>query len=112
MIEALWSMRVSINKAPVNAGGVVVIETGRIFGGDSAFIWVGEVTVEGGTGTARVKVRQYQAVDGMRSATGLTDYTATFKGAIARDVMRLTGHPDGYPALIIDVELTRQAELP
>jgi hypothetical protein len=112
MLEALWSMKVMMNGKDANAGGVVVIENGRIFGGDSGFTWVGDLKVEGNLGTARVHVRKYQSIPGFHSITGLDEYHATFKGAPARDRMLLTGHPDGHPNVVLTIELVRRAELP
>ncbi len=112
MLEALWSMRVHVNSAPVNAGGVVIIENGRIFGGDSSFIWTGTVHIKDEIATARVHVKKYQDVPGMTSITGLNDYMATFRGQVNHDRMTLVGSPDTAPQAQLHIEMIRRAELP
>lgn len=104
-------MRVHVNNTPVTAGGVVVIENGRIFGGDTDFIWTGSVQVKDGMATARVYVRKYQDIPGFTSITGLNEYKATFSGQVQRDRMMLVGSPDGVPQVKVHVEIVRRAEL-
>jgi hypothetical protein len=112
MIDALWSMTFSSNQAPgLKGSGVVVIENGRIRGGDSMFLFIGDVMVQNDTVKARVRVKQYASPPNMKSLTGRSDYVGLFQGKIDRNNIRLNGTVEGAPQAKLTVDLTRQAEL-
>ena len=69
MVEALYVIEfgdVAVAGRPNS--GVIVLETNRIFGGDSGFYYLGEYTVKDGTVTARADIIRHQ--DGWTSAYG------------------------------------------
>ena len=45
-LEALWLMEFALAQGSWTNGGVVVLETGRIFGGDSQYYYVGTYKVD------------------------------------------------------------------
>jgi T3SS negative regulator,GrlR len=110
MLEALWSIGFITGQGSVGAG-VVIFETGRVFGGDSSFYWVGTYHVKDGTLTGEVDVHRHMEglpfifpeIDGGR---------IRFTGQIASPTMRLTGSLVNDPAHQIAVQFTRLAELP
>jgi hypothetical protein len=57
MLEALWSVGF-ITGQGLHGAGVVIFETGRVFGGDSYFYWVGSYRV----GAGRLLERSTSAV--------------------------------------------------
>lgn len=57
-VEALWSVKFVTDRGHRGAG-VVVFETGRLFGGDSRFYFIGDFTVKENTITANVKVKHH-----------------------------------------------------
>ena len=54
-IEALWAVNYSTPQGAVGAG-VVVFETGRIFGGDSLYHYLGNYTLTGDRVRGRVEI--------------------------------------------------------
>lgn len=62
MIEGLWVIKFLTPDDPTMAlnGGVVVVETGRIFGGDSGYFYVGSLDPAGkGTWNANVRITRH-----------------------------------------------------
>jgi hypothetical protein len=91
-------------------GGVVVIENGRILGGDPSFIFIGDVRVSGENLEARVQVTKYNTM--LPSITGFDNYVAVFEGRVNRQHMQLVGRIEGVPQVRLTVEMIRRAELP
>ncbi|HXI15703.1 MAG TPA: hypothetical protein VNM48_04970 [Chloroflexota bacterium] len=60
-VEGLWSFQTNSHDDPDRYvyGGVVVLETGRAFGGDSAMAHVGDYTVSGDGLTATLRSWQW-----------------------------------------------------
>ena len=117
-IEALWSVRfVGVNGASVSeqSGGVLVLETGRLFGGDTWAFYTGNYSVENGQVSFRVDVGVHYT-DGGESILGgpLVPYslegTATVDAAHKR--MSATLVVIGQPQMRIAAILDRVAELP
>lgn len=54
MIEALYGLEFVSNMQD-GGYGVAILETGRIFGGDSSFVYIGDYEVKNGTVYASVK---------------------------------------------------------
>lgn len=66
-VEGLWSFQTNSHDNPDSYvyGGVVVLETGRAFGGDSAMAHVGDYTVSGEDLTATLRSWQWnKGLDG------------------------------------------------
>lgn len=114
-IEALWSVTFASN-ANRAGGGVVVIETGKILGGDAMFTYVGNirVTPDGETAIADVHCRQYRDdIPGHASIFGpIKEFNLKLEGPYSEQRMLLDGHLVEDPRLKIRIELIRQAELP
>jgi hypothetical protein len=58
-IEALWTVEIPDVKGGWINGGVVVLETGRIFGGDSFYYFLGNYDVSGGNVSGTLNVTHY-----------------------------------------------------
>ena len=64
-LEALWSVRLksavpgAAGYSQFEAAGVVVLETNRLFGGDSSYYYTGSYVGKNGRLTARVEVKHY-----------------------------------------------------
>ena len=111
MLEALWSITFRASNSPHLIGaGVVVIDNGRILGGDTSFTFVGDVRVSGDSLNARVRVSKYNSM--LSSITGLDNYTALFEGKVDRTHMQLVGQVEKLPHIKLMVEMIRRAELP
>lgn len=111
MIEALWSVEFRSNLDLIGSG-IVVLETGRVFGGDSAMIYVGSYTVDGNNIKAELHIHRYASAPGMVSITGLDDYHLQATGKLGTKEILLQGHVVGAPNIQIVVKAVRRAELP
>jgi hypothetical protein len=110
MLEALWSMSFMTGDGTQGAG-VIIFETGRVFGGDSGFYIVGNYRVKDGTITGEVEVQRH--TPGVPLIfPGLDGGRMQFTGPIATPTMILTGNLVQYPTQRIAVQFTRLAELP
>jgi hypothetical protein len=117
MLEALWSVTfVSNANIPLpGGGGIVVLETGRVLGGDTGFTYIGTFGAMPGTGKfhADVAVTKYRDVPGMQSVFGpLTHFNLKLEGTPAREQFRAAGHVVENPNMKIVIEFVRRAELP
>lgn len=115
-IEALWSVTfVSTTGKQLTAGnGVIVLETGRILGGDSAFTYVGHYKYDPRADqiSASIRVRKYGETD-MQSVFGpMYDFELELVGKqLSHDTIRLEGRVKDRPQLQIVIAAQRQAEL-
>ncbi|MGA8864093.1 MAG: GrlR family regulatory protein [Gallionella sp.] len=111
MLEALWSVDFK-SSFGMHGNGVVVFETGRLFGGDSTMIYVGSYKVEHGIIHAEIEVRKYTNVPGMVSVVGLDTFNLTVNGPLGQHELLLSGHVVEDPSRKITIKAIRRAELP
>lgn len=114
MIEALWSVEfysLDACGSISNGAGVVVFETGRIFGGDSRFFYIGNYEIKDGVATATLTSTHYAGP--IESVIGPNEVT-TFQlaGKVEHKKFVISGHIAGNPAVRVKATLTRRAELP
>lgn len=110
MIEALYGIEFESN---VNdeGYGVVVLETGRILGGDSSFVFIGDYKVENNIVRAKIKCTNYRKT--LRSIFGdIDEFNLHLEGKPSDSEFILQGHMIEDPLMKISVKLTRIAELP
>lgn len=110
MIEALYGVEFVSN---MNDGGygVVVLETGRVLGGDSSFVFIGDYEVKDGIVYAKVKCTNDRNM--LQSIFGdIKEFNLNLEGKHAHNEFILQGHMIENPAMKIGVKLTRRAELP
>ena len=101
-----------LNSYQMSGGyGVVVLETGRIFGGDSSFVYIGSYEVTNGIILATVKCTNDR--ESMQSVFGdMKEFTLELEGKPEYQEFVLQGHLFEKPLMRIRVKLTRRAELP
>ena len=110
MLEALWSVEFVSNLEAVGAG-VAVFETGRVFGGDSQYYYLGSFRVVNGVAKADIEVNHYFGP--LSSIFGpLTKFNLKLTGQPNNPVMELSGHLVENPKLQIYIRLTKRADLP
>ena len=110
MIEALWSVEFISNVQNWGAG-VVVFETGKIFGGDSTYFYVGSYDLVADTIHAQVTVSHYAGEP--NSIFGpLKKLSIVGTGKPEQNAFTIQGHVVENPSLQIAARLTRRAELP
>ncbi len=116
-LEALWTVRVVSNLGSGGAG-IVVFETGRIFGGDQDYIYLGKynVTPDGRQLTADVKVSNHS---GNRSSIfgPLNQFTLQIEAPVPAattvgTIMQANGRLVANPMLQIGLLMTLRASLP
>lgn len=111
-IEALYGVEFISNLPVNNIGyGVAVLETGRILGGDSSFVFIGNYEVKDGIVYANVKCTNDRNL--LQSIFGnLKEFNLKLEGSLEKSEFILQGHLVENPSMQIGVKLTRRAELP
>jgi len=108
-VEALWTLEFA-NHAGYG-GGVVIFESGRIFGGDTSFYWTGTYSIKDGAITGKIDVNRHSPV--MQSLLGRDSYSLELAGQLNDQEMELNGSilgEENSPHLV--AILKRKAELP
>jgi len=112
MLEALWSVEFGSNVGGFGAG-VAVFETGRVLGGDSAFMYVGSYRTENGVVYSDIRITKYNNLSDMQSIFGpLTSFSLKVSGKADAKEMVLTGSVVEHPQLQITIKAVRCVELP
>jgi hypothetical protein len=110
MIEALWSVEFVANTQGFGTG-VVVVENGKVLGGDAQYFYVGHCGFENGVLQAHVEITHYAGES--NSIFGAADkFHIEVSGKTAKEKFTLHGHVIGHPELKISMNFTRRAELP
>lgn len=89
--------------------GVVTLVGGRVFGGDSGFLYTGSYTQQGDALNARVHVKQYLA--GVPNVMGLNEFDLELTGKLQGNKIAATGSIPGTP-LRLNGSLVKQGDLP
>jgi hypothetical protein len=89
--------------------GVITLIGGRVFGGDSGFLYTGSYTEQGNALTARVHVKQYVA--GIANVMGRNEFDLELTGTLQGNTLTATGTIPGTP-LRLSGTLTKQGDLP
>jgi transketolase C-terminal domain/subunit len=109
MVEGFWI--VQFEGVQGNGGGVIVLLKGRVFGGDSGFIYTGTYQNDENTITARVLVHNF--LPGVPSVLGVqADVELLLKGTIAQKVVKATASVAGQGIAGLVVKLTKVSDLP
>jgi len=88
--------------------GVVTFVNGRVFGGDSGYMYVGTYTRQGNTVTANVHVKPH--VPGSLNVMGRSEFDLQLSGMVNGDAANLTGTIPGTP-LKLQGTLTKQHDI-
>lgn len=83
-VEALWAVHFGGLYIPgQHNGGVVVLETTRIFGGDSCFYYVGKYDLTDNKLTAQVRITHFNGPNKTAFGTSESDpYDVEFEGVL------------------------------
>ncbi len=97
-------------------GGIVVLETGRVFGGDSIMAYVGEYAISGETLTAEVRAWSWNDAYEGHNVFGMPtpiDHKVIFQGArVSKGRFEGKIWPDGTPEIALKGEMVKICELP
>jgi hypothetical protein len=116
-VEALWTVNFGSNLGAAG-NGVAVFETGRLFGGDTDYTYVGnyDVTPDGKHINADLDIANYSGR--LSSIFGpLAQFKLHIEAAIPKDdgigsFMQAQGYVVGAPQAKIALTLTKRAQLP
>ncbi len=109
-IEAMWTAKFQSNKGAFGTG-IVVLETGRVFGGDSQYYYVGDYSLDGRQISVNISVTHY--ANDIDSIFGrLREFTVILKGEMNEKKMDLRGQANQDGNLQIELTMGRVAELP
>ena len=116
-VEGLWLLRTNQvdDMSTVLAPSVITLETNRLFGGDSAYYYVGDYESSNGTmsGSARVRTHtNYENLENVFGTTGPVDHLVTFNGTTSDVQLSGTMTSNLNPDLVLYWQMTKLAELP
>ena len=117
-VEGMWKFQSGSYLEPTvpRWGSILVLESGRVFGGDSVMAHLGRYEIDRSKITAKARswvwnldVGEIENVFGM---TGSIDYEVVLEGELSGDT--ITGHiwPEIAPAIRFVIRMEKIAELP
>ena len=116
-VEGLWCFQSASRDNPglFEYGGTVVLETGRVLGGDSFLAYIGDYEITGNEITARVRSVQWNYAVAVENVFGMEspiDYMVDLVGV--RDGDRINGFisPEGRPELRLPIVMLFMHGLP
>ncbi|WP_438859950.1 hypothetical protein [Achromobacter spanius] len=109
MIEAVWALK--FGRYGVQEGaGVMVLDAGRIVGGDSSISFVGTYTVQDEKLTAKVHVKRHSRFS--VNIFEIDEFDLVITGVAEAKQLRLLGEVAGQPGAVVQILATRDSELP
>lgn len=105
MQDGLYRVRF---KTPLGSGaGVLLLQGGRVHGGDSTMYYHGTYSVSGGKLTATVTSAEHSSEPGHSSVFGVPRATITLAGNAGAATTVLTGTAKEAPGVKLEAELSR-----
>lgn len=106
-MEGLWTAEFGSNLG-IFGGGVIVLSNNIAMGGDGAYYYTGDYSIQGDTLRATLRVIPF--VEGQQSVFGTTgqELTLNLVGNIRGDLIMAQGHPESMPNLRFAVKLTKR----
>lgn len=105
MLNGLYKAEFS---TPLGYGyGVVFLQDGQAWGGDSSMYYRGNYSGEGNDLTATLHVDAHSQIPGMSSVFGPSKVSASLKGHASGNTITLTGSSPSAPHLQFKATLTR-----
>lgn len=89
-------------------GGAVTLVKGKVFGGDSGFLYAGSFTDQGGTLSAKIHVKRY--FPGAPSVMGRDEFDLELAGTLQGNTIMAKGTVPGT-ALAFQAKLTKQGDI-
>jgi len=110
ILEALWSAEF-VSPVPDLPAGIVIIEAGRIVGGDGRYFYCGTYELGADVLMAEAKVTHYAGPT--RSVFGPhKNFDLYLSGVPGRDRFTVSGESPQNPGVFIEWRFIRRAELP
>ena len=112
MIEALWSVFFETPNGDTG-GGVIVIDTRGVYGGDTSFYYLGSVSYDPKSETISGDIQVRRHNDQLAFIfPSLDGGTYRFSGKLSKPVMYLRGHLLEAPSQTLTVRCVWIADLP
>ena len=111
MVEALWSAEFESSQG-VYGAGVAIFETGRIFGGDSGYFYLGTFEIGGDKITGDLRVVHYHGQPTTTFGTTETDFQIKLEGQRSGDVIKGEMWREVTPEQRLPIILERRVDLP
>jgi T3SS negative regulator,GrlR len=109
-IDGFWTVNFDSNSGNLGSG-VVVIHQGRVFGGDSGFMYTGNVKVEESIVHVDIDVSRHTNFPTQSIFGQMSNFHLKVSGSPNSDTFTLTGHLVENLALTITIIGVRRAEL-
>lgn len=109
MLPGLYSV---VFSAPGGSAGVglVVVDNGKIHGGDLTYLYRGTYQADGQSVNAKIHVSHYRGQ--LNSILGaISNFDLILSGKASDSGFTLSGQVEGYPQLAISIAAQRQADL-
>ena len=110
MLEALWSVEF-VSNLNIFGSGVVVFETGRIFGGDAQYYYTGKYEVKNGSINGELDVVNYSGEPWSVFGT-LKQFSLSLSGQPKDSTFDIEGTLKQDSSKRILIRLTKRADLP
>ena len=116
-IEGMWLMRSTEVRSDdvARSPGIIILETERLFGGDSVYYWIGSYKVENGIVRGNVRTRTHTLLEGAENvfgSVGTVDYQVAFEVKWQGDCLVGSMCPEENPSVVQAIELVRLSDLP
>ncbi|MGA2491513.1 MAG: GrlR family regulatory protein [Roseiarcus sp.] len=93
-------------QTPLGSGaGVVVLNDGRLLGGDSSISYVGSYRQDGHTFSALVDTTMHTSVPGMFNVLGTPNAKVSLSGTVSNDHAEMTGNTLNAPSAVLQATL-------
>ena len=119
-IEGMWAFVTGSNENPgdMRDGGIVVLETGRVFGGDSAMAYVGQFELSGTSFQAKVNSWMWNTLHieaGTENVFGMSgdiNIKVVVEGEFKDDQIRGYVWPEDHPGMRVAAMMKKITDLP
>lgn len=109
MVEGLWSVRFFADEQPHGAG-VVILQAGRVFGGDSSFMYRGNYQMSSDLIHLYLDIDKHYFAEG--NSLDLPDsYQLELNGTPGGNTFTVEGHVVGHPERKVRVEWQKESDL-
>jgi hypothetical protein len=115
MLEAVWSVDFISNERRAEsgiAGGVILLEKGRMFGADSNYFYLGTYETREGKISAQVNIKNFTGITSLIFGEGLPEFSVQAEGTISDDSFVIQGHLIENADYEFGIVFKRLAELP
>lgn len=116
-VEGMWLLRSNEVGAEdqLVAPSVITLETGRLFGGDSAFYYIGDYQVDNGQIVGKADVTTHTVTEDLENVFGVSgpvNHTVSFEGVVTEDLLEGSMQSSAMPGVTLVWRMRKLANLP